>query len=308
MEQGIVRVPIKIREPIQLDYCDCRGIGTVAVEGDTCWYKLDNINVEQYHQFMEEVDVMLPCYIRYSEYNEPLIYACLASGIPVIVETDRILPEKLVDTLIRVPHCAVHLKMNALENLDRKILGENPSPIRSLVKMCSHLKAWKVDTRLHIECVPHLVHLYDYCELFDVFKNCVSHSFIHIHDISDEYLKENKNKWSALSHFSMSNFKQIYNPEIATRSWSLKPSVHKKWVKTISEYARSKKVRCVFPDTPWSENRVRMVGESPQTTLGLRRYVYLREESGFVKQEAKDSFVFPSELNTSCGVCGGQFL
>ena len=308
MEQGIVRVPIKIREPIQLDYCDCKGVGTVAVEGDTCWYKLDNLTVKEYQKWFEEVDVMLPCYIKYTKDAEGLIYACLNNNIPVILETDSVLPKNLMDALIRVPHCAVHLRMNALENLDRKILGENPSAITDLVKMCSHLKAWKVDTRLHMECVPHLVHLYDYCEMFDVFKNCVSHSFIHIHDITDEYLNENRNRWSALSHFSMSNLKQIYIPEVSTRSWSLKPSVHKKWVKTISEYAKSKKVRCVFPDTNWSENRVRMTGESPQLTLGLRRYVYIKEESGIVKHEAKDSYTFPNDLNTSCNVCGGQFL
>ncbi|AYP68628.1 hypothetical protein EalM132_00116 [Exiguobacterium phage vB_EalM-132] len=313
MENGVVRVPIKIRKAVQFEHCTCRKIGTIAVEGETCWHKVNHTNEQGYMEWLSEIDLAVPNYFVYSKDSESLIMYCLSRNIPVVVETEVVLPDHLMKAMMAVPHCAVHISLFALEESDRKLISKNCSPMRELAKMSAVLKTWKVVTRLRINCLPHLVPLYDYCEIFDLFRNYTNHAFIHIHNVSDEYLQANKENWNLLSLFSLDRFKQIYSADVPTRSWVLRPSLYKRWVKVISEYAQHKKVHINIPDTDWSENRVRLFGNStdkvdnPDKVLGLRRYVYQKTDGKFAKYDSRGEEPLREDLNITCSYCKGSF-
>lgn len=308
----VIRVPIKIRKPIQKEMCTCRGIGSIAVEGDTCWHKVaPNNNLESYKEWLDEIGIAVPNYFVYSEDMEPLIRECLWRRIPVVVETTRVLPSDLMQAMIDVPHCAVHISLSALETNDRELLGENVSSLHDLVKMSSFLKTWKVVTRLRINCLPHLVSLYDYCEILDLFRNYTTHAFIHFPRISDEWLCAHTETMRKFPRFKQ--YKRIYQADVLARSWALKQSIFKKWVKVITEYAEHKKIRLQICDTDWSENRVRLTGNTPdkevevEKVLGLRKYIYLKIEGAFVKYDNRSKEPIDESLVTHCSYCGNTF-
>ncbi len=302
----VTRVPIKLRKPIHRDFCKCWGVQTFAIEGVPQFINGDNsfTSAEQLIDFLDSTPVCLPIHFTYEDDSVGILIGLATSRkVPVVVKTNRVLPDYILDELRKVPHSGIQVSINFLDDLMRNRLEEGASDIFSLRQMLFLAKSWKIFTGLHVDYQPHLVSKLDLYEIITMVKNCVSHMEITFPDLSDELFYEMKSRWESLKTSSVEKFKQYYIADVPTRTWTVRSRFKEELLSGLVEYLKDKKVSIEVMEHHKKymhgslEDRVRhMTSGLSNLPFGIRPFFYEKDEDVFKEVESVEG--------CSCQKCG----
>jgi len=298
MDASIVRVPIKIRNPIQKDFCNCWGFKVFSSKSIPYLLMADSVSLDDFDNLLKTIDNTIP--FQFSTdvkgYEDKALLA-LSMGIPVTIKTNKVLSEQLLSDMEKVPHSSIHVSINFLDRYLGQRLEPESSPIPDLREMMFRAKSWKTFTVLSMLYQPHLVPLLDTYEIIDSVRNLTSHITLEFPIIKDvEYHRTYKNKWESLKMSSPELFKQYFLGNVSTRSWGIRHKYKTEIINNINEYIKFNKMSLEVLEGWESENRFR---HNPcrlsQLPLGLRPFFYSRTDSSFDK--------VGDVLNQSCPKC-----
>jgi hypothetical protein len=295
MRTPITRVPIKIRNPIHKQFCNCWGIQTFAIEGVPQFIKVDGLTNESMSDFLHSTPVCLPIhFMEFNESNEMKIRMALGMGVPVVIRTNTVLPHWLLQALKEVPHSGIQISMNFLDEVMRNRLERGASDIFELRKMISLAKSWKIFISLVVEHQPHLVSKLDLYEMVDMVKNYVSHIFISYPSFSDVLVHEAKSMWESLRTSSSDKFRQYYMPDVPARAWVIRPRYMQEITEGLSEYLKGKKIGLEVVDHHLKYNgydRIRHQNSGlSDLPMGIRPFFYEKTDELFKEVESVEGF------------------
>ena len=228
VRNSIKRIPIKIRNPIHKEYCDCWNMKIYSIDGIPHLIMGDNLSIEEMQSFLGTVDCCVGFYFsqHISKCRDKVILA-LSKGLPVTIRTKTVLPNDVLEALREVPHSAIHVSIDFLDDFPRKRLEPDSSDIFALREMMFLAKSWKIFLVLCIDYKPHLVPKLDVYEMVDITKNYVSHTLVRFPPIPDEEFYHVKYQWESIKPSSIELFKQYYMPNIPNRTWEIRPKYEK---------------------------------------------------------------------------------
>jgi hypothetical protein len=283
----VKRMSIKIRKPIHKEYCNCWNMKIYSIDGIPHLVVGDYFSIEEMQAFLDSVDCCVGFY-----FSQPInkckdkIMLALDKGLPVTIETKTVLPNDVLEGLRRVPHSAIHVSINFLEDFPRKRLEPGSSDIFSLREMMFLAKSWKIFVALCIDYKPHLVPKLDVYEIVDITKNYVSHAFLRFPTVPDEEFYEVKYQWEAIKPSSIELFKQYYMPNVPDRTWEIRPKYERMFINELQEYLKCKKIDMEVVKSHDSSNRIRheMSGLS-ELPLGMKPFFYEKVDGVFKETE-----------------------
>lgn len=298
----IVRVPIKLRKPILKEYCGCWNTKVFAVRGVPHYILGDNLSIEELTTMLDSLEQSVG--FHFSEHIDVCrdkVMEVLNRKLPVTIKTNCVLPLDVIEALRSVPHSAIHISMNFLDNSIRNRLEPSASDIFSLREMMFLAKSYKIFVVVHMDYQPHLVSRLDLFEIVDMVKNQIAHLIVRFPRVRDEDFYTNRTKWESLSSSSLNTFKQYYVADVPTRTWNIREKYRKSFLNELQTYVKSKKINIEI-DSSWeSSNRVRHEhsGLSDLPT-GMRPFFYDKIDGVFVsRSEAPDQV---------CEKCNKQIL
>lgn len=290
------RVPVKLRKPIQKDYCSCHGFKVISCDSFP-YYLYDMFrDARSLEDSLDKLKKACTVMIQNSGNINEKIYSVLEFGLPFSILTSSILTNTTVELTKKSSHCSVYYKINIQD------LIKNPSSFDRLREQMFHLKSWKVTPILLVHYAPHLSGLIEVLDLIDSVKNCCSHICIEFCEYLDSSLESEKSQWEVYSRKSIEDFRKMYYPNVSDRTWKIKDTYKSEHLSKISEFCKPKKVGC--DEFPSIRNTMKRVRHSRLTScavpFGMRPYI-------FEKQDNKFKHVSYSQ-EVYCDSCGKELL
>lgn len=295
---SIKRIPIKIRNPIHKEYCDCWNMKIYSIDGIPHLIMGDSLSIEEMQSFLDTVDYCVGFYFsqHISKCRDKVILA-LSKGLPVTIRTKTVLPNDVLEALREVPHSAIHVSIDFLDDFPRKRLEPDSSDIFALREMMFLAKSWKIFLVLCIDYKPHLVPKLDVYEMVDITKNYVSHTLVRFPPIPDEEFYRVKYQWESIKPSSIELFKQYYMPNVPNRTWEIRPKYEKMFTNELLEYLRCRKINMEVVKGHHSNNRIRHETSGlSELPLGMKPFFY-----GKVNGTFKETEMTPDQRCQKCG-------
>ncbi|QPX71690.1 hypothetical protein [Bacillus phage SP8] len=256
------RKPIKLRNPVQLDYCTCWGTKVVSYNSKPFLTMADGASLTQLEEYIQQVPFSTAMYVTYDENQGwEKIKLFLSKGLPVYVKTYEVLPREVVDVLRESQHSAVSLEVADFLEQD----------IPEARKMLHELKSWGVSTVLevsHIACGS----LLDTLVIIEKFKNVVGHVTVHLPEVEDEDVPS----------WQQPLMNTYYSPCVENRSWIIKEDYRKKINEKVSSYLESRKIKFEEGISVDSDDRIRHISSvDSESPFGLPEFIYKNTGEGF---------------------------
>lgn len=289
MRTPVTRVPIKLRQPIHKDFCKCWGIQVFSIEGIPQFINGDKFTSPVHlMEFLDEVTECLPIHFEYHDSSvDRMIGLCISRGIPVVVKTNKVLPQHILSELRKVPHSGIQISINFLDGLMRNRLERGASEVEDIWQMISLAKSWKIFVTLVVEHHPHLVSKLDLFEIISMVKNYISHILISYPSFSDDSFHELKGRWESLSYGSSERFKQCYMANVPTRTWVIRPKYKEDMTASLVEFLKTKKIGLEVLSGDYNEDRIRHMNSGiSDLPLGIRPFFYGKDGDIFREIES----------------------
>lgn len=295
--ETIVRKAIKLRTPIQLDYCDCWGVKILSANGIPYLSVADGTPIENIRRMLE-----LEQSIGYY-FSEPIedcmdkVLLVLSQNIPVTIKTNKVLPDKLLQMMHNVAHSSIHVSINYLDERSRLVLDPGSDSLSDMKEMLFNAKSLKIFTVLTMKYIPHLVPRLDVYEIIDMVKNQVSHMTVEFPVVSDQsFYSTYKSKWEAHKPSSLDLFRQYFTADVPSRAWEVRPKYKKVILKELQDYIKDKKIGIEVMNLHESNNRIRhALSGMSELPLGMRPFWYQKEEGIF-----KHTLESPKQICPMC--------
>jgi DNA repair photolyase len=289
----IVRQSIKIRKPIQKDFCRCHKVGVVVVNGIPQLVTADEMSPTDMSKYLDSVSLTTPVYFHeYTYINRESMIECLDRNIPVTIRTEDVLDEEILRRLSSVPHSGIHVSIDFLEGSYTNFVEDLAPRLDSLRKMMFLAKSWKIFIGLVVSFLPHITNKLDLYEVCEALKNCSSHVMISFPEIPDIVYNDRKHEWP--------NFKTYYQPYIPDRSWIVKESCRKSTLEDLNTFLSSRKMSIEnISIEPMERIRHIPTGLS-DLALGIRPFYYVKDENGNFSEGMGEE--------QPCSTCGRTLL
>jgi len=296
---SVVRKPIKIRRPIQKDYCNCYDIRVLSSRGKPYVCNIDNLTADELSTMLEGCNVVVPMMTTEPlEYSRGKLNVCLSRGIPVFVSTSVPLPMELVEQVSRVPRSTIQISTDFLGEKTGKGFS-NGNHFSSLLPMLHLAKSRKISQVLELYWAPHVMHMYDIFEITDMFKNYVSHIAITFPEIADAKYHLDSKEWDEATK---EKFKGFYEPDVPNRSWRVKEWYQKEFVSAFLDFIKSKKLTMEVVSWSGQSNRIRHDYTGSANPLGMKPLIYVKDEQGMFKELHESEH--EGCVENPCGNCG----
>lgn len=269
----IMRKPIKIRKPVQLEYCSCFGQNTVSVDGEPQGIYVNGFKeaIAVLKNYTETVTL----YIK-EELSSEEINAILEYKVPInlLVSSVEYLYD-VVPLLTKVPYCGITLVVNRNMHFDR---------LRELLHVA---KSTKIHIITLVQFNPTTTSKLDLFDMVEQIKNYTHHMLLDMRNvIGHESVCASDTKRLSKYYFEGSD------------GWVLDIDAVTALMSTIQKHFKLRKISVERIEFSPSNGRIRhSMGES-NLLFGIRPFFYVKEESGktFTRTD--------SLLGTSCKNCG----
>ena len=301
MDELVKRIPIRIRKSIHKEYCRCWDVDIFTVNGEPQFLIGDKLSDDDMVRFIEEVGECVPIHFRQPiEECEFKVRYVLSKKIPVVIRTNKVLPEWVIPALSSVPHSGIQLSINFLEGSMRNRLEEEvlDADIREMLSLA---KSWKIKNTLVLSYMPHLTSKLDVLEITDSFKNYVSHILLSFEDVLDEQYYEMRHVWEVLKTSSLDKFRQYYEADVPRRAWTIRQRHRDDIIYLLFDYLKGKKIGLEVVNDEAINGRIRHISSGlSDLPLGIKPFFYKKEEGNFVAVEKLEG--------STCPTCGNSIF
>lgn len=283
---NVKRVPIKIRKPIQRDFCQCYDLSVLLVDGEPGLVVGDRLSYTDMVRYLDTVEITTPIFFSTYFGNEDKIKACISRKLPVGVNTYTVLSDKVVDALAEIPHCSIHISIDLVEDFTMNPIPDSSSGAVLLREMMHLAKSRKIFLSLNIPFFPYISPRLDLLEAVDMYKNLVDNVSISFPDISDELFRSNKAMWEHYAVGCTDRLKAMYVADVPSRSWKIRDRYKQDTVSAIVTFLKSKKLPIEIIDDDVSVNRIRRVSSGfSEFPLGMRSALYSKVDGFFTRAD-----------------------
>lgn len=289
----VTRAPIKLRKSIQREYCGCYDASVLVVGGVPQLLLGDKLTTADMIRYLDNAQVSTPVY--FSSYQHDKVIECLKRKLPVTIRTNQVLPTFIIDQLSSVPHSAIHVSINFLDDFLRNYSEAESSEVEDLRRMMYVAKSKKIFIALQMGHFPHLSSKLDAFELVDMMKNLVSHILLSFPRVLDTDYRDSMSTWESYNEESLVDFKSFYTPHVPSRSWEVKGKYQEEFISELQDFIKSKKITLELLQYE-EAMRIRHTPMGSSLALGIRPFMYVKQDGIFVKSQVDEE--------PPCNTCG----
>jgi hypothetical protein len=291
---SVIRKAIKLRHPIQKDFCNCHGVGVLTVEGQPYIVMADGISKEKMKSYLDTVQQSAGIYFSEDiEECKEKVYMCIDNKLPVTIRTSTALNIGILEKLREVPHSGVHVSIDFLQRPIGISLENLFSEVRTLREMMFVAKSWGIFVGVVIDYFPHIISKLDLFEVCEMLKGLGSHVMITFPDVTDELYHVMRDDWY--------NFKEFYHPDVPSRTWRINESYKKEFLVHLKAFLKSRKMSLENINISM-QPRIRHIPTGlSELALGISPF-YFQKGQGGVFEPIKELVESP------CSKCGKTLL
>lgn len=288
-QQAIVRKAIKVRKPIQQEFCACHNIQVLATNGMPELCIADKLSTEELQKLLDTASIMIPVGFLdgVSPVSQKNIRMCLERNLPVTIRTKGKIPESLLDALSKVPRSSVQTHIEFIDPFVRNRMDRTAAEPKSLLEGMHLMKSKKIFQSLNIVWHPYFDSMFSVFEIVDMFKNYISHVMVTFYELTDQEYKSYIDVWEGVFNVTASHFKHFYAPDVRSRSWQIKDKHKQGFLSCLGDFLKGKRLTLEVMERE-GEGRIRHSHNGTSAcALGIDPMFYVRCEDGMY-QPAKD--------------------
>lgn len=269
----IIRKAIKLRHPIQKDFCSCHGVGVLTVEGQPHIVMADGITDECMAQYLDTVQQSTGIYFSDDiEECRGKVYMCINKGLPVTIRTSTALNVEILEKLREVPHSGIHVSIDFLQRPIGISLENLFSEVRTLREMMFLAKSWGIFVGVVIDYFPHIISKLDLFEVCEMLKGLSSHVMITFPDVTDDLYHVMRDDWY--------NFKEFYHPVVKDRLWSINGTYKREFLEHLKIFLKTRKMSLENIDISM-QTRIRHIPTGlSDLVLGINPFYFQKGQEG----------------------------
>lgn len=279
------RESIKIRKPIQIDYCTDWNINLFSIDGITRMINVSLLSLDELRAFLAVLEYSPPLYLEEitSQFEEKAM-EILKMKLPIVVNTKRCLSESLIYEMGEVPHSILYVPVVFLNDYVRGMLDPLASNLSDLRHNIAYAKSRKIMTILELQYLPAINNWIDNYEIIDMLQNYISHVIIRFTRISESFLMA----LGTSEVLNKSKLQKYYNYQPISGFYSIVEPEKDKFLLELKEYLAGKKITMdvlkeLFRNV--SVNRHVPTGLS-KNTFGIDSFFFRKSDNNFIEEKS----------------------
>lgn len=295
-EHEIIRTPIKLRESIHIDMCECWGSRRVHVDGELQYIIGDDFSVNELKKFLESTEYCVN--VRFTEDIDKCwekIDVCLMHRVPVTLKTSKLVGSNRLQKMSEVLHCSVQTNIELPTKNSGNSLGDEfwrESKAQPFRDMLIKSKSWMMDTAAVFNFNLIENSLFDIYEMLDYLKSGVGHMFLTFPKLDGEQYNDTP------------DISKFYDYDEVNSLWVAKSKYVRYIANEVSEFSSSKKIHMELTSDPETTGMIVRYSSSGYSKfpIGMSQFVYKKDANNvFYETE------YPEE-GVACPNCGKYVL